>query len=75
MHATKGVVKSMDATKLVISRSGRDMSFALNPSTQREGNVKVGSPWKCVTAPRRIRGWPRLWQPNVLWVCGPQLNG
>jgi hypothetical protein len=44
MHATKGVVKSIDATKLVIRRSGREMSFALNPSTQREGNVKVGSP-------------------------------
>ena len=44
MHATKGVVKSIDATKLVIRRSGRDMSFALNPATQREGNVTVGSP-------------------------------
>jgi hypothetical protein len=45
MHATKGVVKSMDATKLVIRRSssGSDMSFTLNPSTEREGNVKVGS--------------------------------
>jgi hypothetical protein len=45
MHATKGIVKAMDATKLVIRRSpsGPDMSFALNPSTQREGNVKVGS--------------------------------
>ena len=45
MHATKGVVKAMDATKLVIRRSpsGPDMSFALNPSTAREGNVKVGS--------------------------------
>ena len=45
MHATKGVVRSMDSTTLVIRRSpsGRDMRFALNPSTQREGNVKVGS--------------------------------
>jgi hypothetical protein len=45
MHATKGVVKSMDATKLVIRRSpsGSDMSFTLNPSTEREGNVNVGS--------------------------------
>ena len=45
MHATKGVVKSMDATKLVIRRSssGADMSFTLNPSTEREGNVKIGS--------------------------------
>ena len=45
MHATKGVVKAMDATKLVIRRSpsGPDMSFALNPSTAREGNVTVGS--------------------------------
>ena len=45
MHATRGIVKAMDATKLVIRRSpsGPDMNFALNPSTEREGNVRVGS--------------------------------
>jgi hypothetical protein len=46
MHATKGVVKSVDATTLVITRSprnGREMTFVLNPSTERDGNVTVGS--------------------------------
>jgi hypothetical protein len=47
-HATTGVVKSIDATTLVITRQGkkgkgREMTFALNPSTQREGTVAVGS--------------------------------
>jgi hypothetical protein len=44
-HATKGVVKSMDTSTLVIRRSpsGPDMRFTLNPATEREGNVKVGS--------------------------------
>jgi hypothetical protein len=44
-HATKGVVKSVDATTLVITRSAvnrREMAFVLNPSTQREGFVTVG---------------------------------
>lgn len=46
VHATKGVVKFVDAHKLVIARSpqyGREMTFVLNPSTERVGNVKVGS--------------------------------
>jgi hypothetical protein len=46
VHATKGVVKFVDANKLVITRSpkyGREMSFVLNPSTERVGNVNVGS--------------------------------
>ena len=46
MHATKGVVKSVDVTTLVITRSprnGREMTFVLNPSTERDGNVTVGS--------------------------------
>jgi len=45
-HATTGVVKSIDATTLVITRpgkKGREMTFVLNPSTQREGTVAVGS--------------------------------
>jgi hypothetical protein len=45
-HATKGVVKSVDATSLVITRSGRqkgDITFALSPGTERQGNVEVGS--------------------------------
>jgi hypothetical protein len=45
-HATKGVVKFVDPKKLVITRSpryGREMTFVLNLSTERVGNVKVGS--------------------------------
>jgi hypothetical protein len=45
MRATKGVVQSVDAGKLVIKRSpyGSAMSFVMNPSTERDGNIKVGS--------------------------------
>ena len=45
-HATTGVVKSIDEKTLVITRpgkKGREMTFALNSSTQREGTVAVGS--------------------------------
>ena len=44
-HATRGVVKSLDKTMLVIARSrGRgDMTFVLRPSTRREGTIGVGS--------------------------------
>ena len=47
VHATKGVVKFVDANNLVIKRSpqqyGREMAFVLNPSTDRVGHVEVGS--------------------------------
>jgi len=46
-HAARGVVKSMDANQLVISRSGKknsEMTFSLNNSTQRSGTIAVGSP-------------------------------
>jgi ABC-type glycerol-3-phosphate transport system substrate-binding protein len=43
MHATKGVVKSMDDTHLVITHSGKDLTFMLNPSTDKAGDLKVGS--------------------------------
>lgn len=46
-HATSGVVKSIDASTLVITRTGKtrgEMRFALNPSTQREGTIAVGAP-------------------------------
>lgn len=46
-HATTGVVKSVDATTLVITRSGKkasEMTFVLSPSTHREGTVEIGSP-------------------------------
>lgn len=45
-HATTGVVKSVDATTLVITKSGKkggEMTFMLNPSTKREGTIEVGS--------------------------------
>jgi hypothetical protein len=45
-HAVRGVVKSVDASSLVISRSGKKaetMSFVLEPSTQQEGTPAVGS--------------------------------
>ena len=46
-HATRGVVKSLDDSTLVITRPGAshvEMTFALNPSTHREGTVAVGTP-------------------------------
>ena len=46
VHATKGVVKFVDANKLVIKRTpqdGRETTFVLDPSTERSGDVKVGS--------------------------------
>ena len=45
-HAVTGLVMFADASTLVIVRSGKDaarMSFVLNPSTCREGELKVGS--------------------------------
>lgn len=43
-HATTGVVKSVDASTLVISRSGHhDMAFKLDPAAEREGAIDVGS--------------------------------
>src|SRR5262245_27297278 len=45
-HATTGVVKSVDAGTLVITRTGKpagEMTFVLNPLTHREGAVAVGS--------------------------------
>jgi hypothetical protein len=44
-HATQGVVKSLDATTLVISRGKKpDETFTLNASTQREGTIEAGAP-------------------------------
>ena len=44
-HEVTGVVTFMDATTLAIRQRpyGRNMRFALNPSTEREGPVRVGS--------------------------------
>jgi hypothetical protein len=46
-HATRGIVKSVDATTLVITRAdkkGSVMTFTLNPSTNRPEGVAVGTP-------------------------------
>jgi len=46
-HATKGVVKSVDDSSLVITRHGKkpeDMTFTMNANTHKEGAVAVGSP-------------------------------
>ena len=45
-HATKGTVKSIDASTLVITRKGKTggvMTFALNPATHLQGTVAVGT--------------------------------
>jgi hypothetical protein len=44
-HSVRGIVKSVDASTLVISRSGRrpaDLTFALCGSTVREGQIAIG---------------------------------
>jgi hypothetical protein len=45
-HSIRGVVKSVDTNSLVIERGGKkktDMTFALDPSTHRAGDINVGS--------------------------------
>jgi hypothetical protein len=45
-HATKGVVKSVDATSLVITTSGakaKDMTFVLDSATVKTGTATVGA--------------------------------
>ena len=42
-HAAKGVVKSMDATSLVVTEKGKDVTYVLDPSTKKEGDPAVGS--------------------------------
>jgi hypothetical protein len=47
MHVTKGVVKTVGSTSLVIARGSgkkeRDMTFLLDASTQRPADIGVGS--------------------------------
>ena len=46
-HSVKGVVKSIDASSLVITKSGKaggEMTFTLNADTKRDGAPAVGSP-------------------------------
>ena len=45
-HSIRGVVKSVDANTLVIERAGKkrkEMTFALDGSTRRAGDINVGS--------------------------------
>jgi hypothetical protein len=45
-HATKGVVKSLGESALVLSHAKgktKDRTFVLNPSTARQGEIAVGS--------------------------------
>lgn len=46
-HSVQGVVKSVDTSSLVITRSGKkggEMSFKLDSSTQKDGSIATGSP-------------------------------
>src|SRR5262245_30536209 len=43
-HATTGVIKSIDATSLVISKGkNQDMTFSLTSATERKGNLAAGA--------------------------------
>ena len=45
-HSVQGVVKSVDSSSLVITKSGKkggEMSFKLEPSTHQEGSIAAGS--------------------------------
>ncbi len=43
-HATRGVVKTVDASSLVIARAkGAETTFVLNASTQRQGDIAPGA--------------------------------
>jgi len=47
IHTAKGDVKFVDESTLVIRQTspypGRNMTFTIGPSTEREGSLKVGS--------------------------------
>jgi hypothetical protein len=46
IHSVRGVVKSVDPTTLVIERGGKkkkDMTFAMDAATHRNGEINVGS--------------------------------
>lgn len=42
-HSTSGVVKSVDSSTLVITKGNKDLTFATNASTQKEGTIAAGS--------------------------------
>jgi hypothetical protein len=46
-HATRGTVKSIDDSTLVIARSGKnhpEMTFTVNAATARAGTIAAGAP-------------------------------
>ena len=46
VHATKGVVKSIEGSTLVITKvagKGPETTFVVNPSTKREGTLAIGA--------------------------------
>ena len=42
-HATKGVVKSIDASSLVVTTKGKDTTFVLDSATVKTGTPAAGS--------------------------------
>jgi hypothetical protein len=45
-HSTSGVVKSVDASSLVLTKSGKaaeEMTFVLTPTTQKSGTIEPGA--------------------------------
>lgn len=42
-HTTAGTVKSSSDTSLVITKGGKDETFALNASTEKKGTIETGS--------------------------------
>ena len=42
-HSTSGVVKSVDDSSLVLTKGGKDETFVVNASTQKQGAIAVGS--------------------------------
>jgi len=42
-HSVSGVVKSTDDSSLVITKGGKDETFVVNSSTQKQGAVAVGA--------------------------------
>jgi hypothetical protein len=42
-HTTSGVVKSVSDSSLVITKGGKDETFAVNSSTKKDGDVAAGA--------------------------------
>ena len=42
-HSTSGVVKTSDDASLVITKGGKDQTFVVNSSTQKQGTIEAGT--------------------------------